>query len=243
MRAAWRMAASLILALAAAVSVYVYLDGLGKRYPVVVAAVPVQAGKLLSGADLRLVMFPGEAVHPQALTSLTDGMGRVTTVDLVPGEQILRSRICSREEAGVGSDLPPYMRAMLLPVPLERAGGGAATAGRVVDVLFVSDDRQQPATARVLERGVKVLGVRDERGHEWARGRETPLGVMVAVTPAQAERLAFALEHGSLYLALCPLEPEAVLTPGVSWESLYLPLPDAIAGEGWPSGTAGSGSP
>lgn len=233
------MAGSVILALAAGVSVYVYLEGLGHRYPVVVAAAAARAGERLGPGDLRLAMLPGDAVHPQAITRLADAVGRVATVDLVPGEQVLHVRTRAPEEAGVGGGLPPHLRAMLLPVPVERAGGGTVTPGRLVDVLFVSDDRDQPSSARVLLQGVKVLGVRDERGQPWPQGRELPLGVVLAVTVEQAERLAFALEHGSLYLALCPVAPEPAVSWGVGWHNLYLhPVSEAGTDSQSPEGVS-----
>ncbi|MEW6398052.1 MAG: Flp pilus assembly protein CpaB [Bacillota bacterium] len=228
----WRMAGSVVLALAAALTVYFYLDGLGRRYPVVVAAGPVPMGKVLGAGDLRVVMLPRDAIHAQALRSLRDALGRVTAADLVAGEQVLMSRTRSREEAGPGCELPPQLRAMLLPIPMERWGGGALQPGSLVDVVFVSDAPDQPEVARVLVAGVRVLGVRDERGQAWTRGKDLPLGVLLAVTVEEAERLAFALEHGSLYLVLCPFEPQVVATPGVTWDNLFFGTGAQTTGEG-----------
>lgn len=233
----WRMAASVVLALVMAFTVYRYLEGLGQRFPVVVTAASLPAGKVLGPGDLRVVMLPHDAIHPQALRALAEGLGRVTAIDLLAGEQVLQGRLRSREEAGPGGDLAPQLRAMLLPVPMERWCGGALERGSLVDVVFVSQDREQPQLARVLLSGVRVLGVRDERGQAWG-GKAAPLGVVVAVTPEEAERLAFALEHGSLYLVMCPFEPEPVSTAGVNWENLFVePAPLASThsgGEGAP---------
>lgn len=235
----WRMVGSVVLALAAAATVYLYLQGLGRRYPVVVAAAPVPAGKVLVPGDLRVVMLPGDAIHPQAVRSLQDGLGRVTSADLVPGEQVLQSRARPPDQAGPGADLPPHLRAMLLPVPVERWAGGALRPGSLVDVVFVSDDPDQPDRAQVLIPAVRVLGVRDERGLPWAQGKNLPLGVLVAVTAEEAERLAFALEHGSLYLVLCPFEPVVVATSGANWDNLFFTARDPALGES----PSGEGSP
>ena len=226
------MVASLVLALVAALTVHRHLESLGERFPVVVAAAPLPAGKVLAPGDLRVVMLPRDAIHPQALRSLADGLGRVTATELLAGEQVLEVRVRSREEAGPGCDLAPHLRAMLLPVPMERWGGGTLQRGSLVDVVFVSHDRDQPQLARVLLSGIRVLGVRDERGQAWA-GKTVPLGVLVAVTPEDAERLAFALERGSLYLVLCPFEPEPVSTAGVNWENLFVEPTRAPAGTGY----------
>ena len=226
------MLASVGLALVAALTVYRYLAGLGERFPVVVAAASLPAGKVLAPGDLKVVMLPGDAIHPQALRSLADGLGRVTATDLLAGEQVLQGRVRSREEAGPGCDLAPHLRAMLIPVPVERWGGGTLQRGSLVDVVFVSQDRDQPQLARVLLSGVRVLGVRDERGQAWG-GKAAPLGVLVAVTPGEAERLAFALEHGSLYLVLCPFEPQPVATTGVNWDNLFLEPAPPLAGTGY----------
>lgn len=228
----WRMVASLLLALAAALTVYRFLEGLGERLPVVVAAAPLPAGKVLAPGDLRVTMLPRDAVHPQALRSLADGLGRVTATELLAGEQVLQARVRSGEGAGPCYDLAPDLRAMLLPVPAERWGGGELQRGSLVDLVFVSHERDQPQLARVLLSGVRVLGVRDERGQAWS-GKGSPLGVLVAVTPREAERLAFALEHGSLYLALCPFEPQPVPTAGVNWENLFAEPIGPRAGAGY----------
>lgn len=213
---------SVLLALAAAAAVYFYLGSLGRRCPVVVAAAAVPAGKVLGPGELRVVMMPAEAVHPQAVRSLQEGLGLVSSAELLPGEQVLRPRVFPPEQAGPGGRLAPGVRAMLVPVPPERWPGGTVRPGGLVDVVFVSGDPDQPRLARVLLPSLRVLDVRDDRGMPWGEGRGVPLGVVVAVTPGEAEKLAFALEHGSVYLAQCPPDPEVVPTDGVGWDSLFL---------------------
>ncbi|MCL4368036.1 MAG: hypothetical protein M1337_02520, partial [Actinobacteria bacterium] len=63
-------------------------------------------------------------------------------------------------------------------------------------------------------------------------------GILVAVSPAEGEKIAFALEHGSLYLALDGYEASPALTPGAAPQTIFAGPPAAPL----PAGVSSSGS-
>lgn len=216
----WGTLLSILLALAASGSVYWYLRGLEERFPVVVTKGRVERGAQLGPEDVRLTYLPQDAISPLALVRLQDTVGRYACETLYPGEQLLRTRVARPEEMGIPGGLPETARAMFLPLSLEQVGGGIAVPGREVDVILVTDGREYPAGAKILAQGLRILDVRDAHGQSWSPGREVPLGVVVQVTPEEAERLAFALEHGVLYLTLRPPQAPVMDTPGARWDNL-----------------------
>lgn len=224
----WGWWASLLLGALASASLYIYLNRLEPRFPVVVVREKVEAFSRLQEGQLKVALVPADTVNAGAATRVNEVVGLLATSPLYPGEQVLRYRLATAGEEGIAAGLSPGERAMLLPAPLEQAGGGVIEAGCLVDVIFVADDKEQPPEARLLATGLPVLDVRDDRGQKWSGRGNPPLGVVVAVSPEQTERLAFALEHGSVYLALCPWQAEPACPPGANWQNLFssLPAPD-----------------
>ncbi len=224
--------ATLLIAVVTCIATYNYLLGLDRRVAVVVAATALPEFTLLGPGALRVLHLPEGGVHPRAVSSPDQLQGKVLMVPVEPGQQILVTQV--RDPGTSGTDnqfvaaLGPGERAMMIAVPPGRAVGGGLAPRDRVDVIFVSDEaRLGFAFARVLLQGLRVLDVRSERGERLAATRhDAPAGVVVSVTLKQAERLAFALEHGTLYLMTAGgrEEPE-VATQGVLLETLFDPEP------------------
>ncbi|PZN10184.1 MAG: Flp pilus assembly protein CpaB, partial [Bacillota bacterium] len=180
MRAGWRTWASLAVAVLAGLTAYrVYLDATA-ALPVVVANRDLTAPVKIEPDMVSVALRPAAAVHPSAVTSLEDVVGRVLRRDVVGGEVVLATDIAPGEGAGLSLALPPGRQAFFLPAGLEQGLGGAVAAGDRVDVIFVGGDGPA-AVARTLLEAVPVLQVRDEEGRRLEEdGR--PLGVLLAVT-------------------------------------------------------------
>jgi len=234
----------LLLAFLAAVATglftYAYLAQLDRRVEVVVAAAAVPQYARLDTGTVKVVRLPVQAVHPDAVLRLEDALGRHVLVPSEPGEQILRSKLAgSGRDARFVARLGPEERAMMVPVGLAQGAGGAVRPGDRVDVVFVTTEHQSGfALARTLLYGVTVLDVRNDQGRSATeRDAGQPAGVVLAVSPGQAERLAFAMENGRLYLSLSGYTAVEVQTPGVTWETLFASdPPPVVAGEGNPGG-------
>lgn len=105
----------------------------------------------------------------------------------VPAEGLVTVTDLAARDAASG------LRSMSLPVALERAAGGSLTPGDLVDVISVVD-----GTARFIATGLEVLAVSDTGSG--SIGSVASHHVTVAVDPADALRLAEALEAGSMEL-------------------------------------------
>jgi hypothetical protein len=89
-----------------------------------------------------------------------------------------------------------------------------------VDLVYVGDSAAGGfSVAKCLLQGLQVLHV--PTAPLGLRGEETAAGVIVAVTPAQAEQIAFALETGRVYITVDPLDMKPLSTTGVDVMSLF----------------------
>lgn len=225
---------ALVAAAAAGLLIQNYLAGFAQTVPVVVASRDLGVPRRLEAGDVQVVPFPRDSIHPMAIHDPSAAAGRVLLSPAVAGEPLLSAHLAP--ESGEGSALQASLqdgeRAFFLPIPLDRALGGALRPGDRVDVIFTRGaSRNEEAFARIMLTGVKVIDVRDPSGRSASAGADdggpVPAGVVVAVSEDDAERLAFALEEGRLYLALAhgPEGPEGdwVWRTPVTGETLFLP--------------------
>jgi Flp pilus assembly protein CpaB len=174
----------------------------GALRPVPVAARAVLAGVALRSSDVSVRRLPA-AVIPRGdvASSAAAVVGRVTLVPLSPGEVVTAAKVAPSGLTGVSALLPADARGLAIPVgpgtpPLQR--------GDYVDVLASFDVDHAPAASTTgpaapapmssaptfpVARHATVLDV----GHQ---------AVTVAVTADEAPRLAYALTHGAVTLAL-----------------------------------------
>jgi pilus assembly protein CpaB len=169
-------------------------------------------------ADLvRTERLPAKAAVPGVVSELDELDGRVATVDLQPGEQLLAARFASPEDLTVPGTVAPPEGAAEVSVLLEpqRAVGGRLAAGDTVGVHVSLDE---PMTTHVVLNRVLVTQVQgapapatDGEGTETASsGGAAPsasLMVTLGLPPEQAEAVVFGMEHGTVWLSL---EPEGV---------------------------------
>ncbi|MDH3299826.1 MAG: Flp pilus assembly protein CpaB [Acidimicrobiia bacterium] len=195
---------------------------------VVVATQPVEAGtrtdELALSTEVRRV--PASTRTPGAITDLSEVGDMITSVDLVPGEQLLAARFLDGETrlvAGGEVQVEPGLVEVTVQINPSRAVGGQVVPGeRVAVVAYVgdidlSDDTVDPASG-VLLRQALVTNVQSAApetlaGEENDRNRQTPGSdflVTLAVDPTEAERVVFADEYGIVWLAREGDEP----TPG-----------------------------
>jgi len=220
---------TLVMALATAVYVYSYLTDVSREVEVVVAAVDVPAYTKLTADEVRLERVPEEGVHSQAFNLIADVVGRHALEPLVAGEQVLAARVTGGGNPLVES-IGRGLRASF--VPLGREGpGGAIRPGDRVDLVYVGDGELGTPVARTILHAVRVLDLCYEEQPGRSR-RGLPAGALVAVTPQQAEVLAFALEYGSVHVTLNGCEPGPSTSSGVT-SSMFLEF----------AGSADSGTP
>ena len=165
----------------------------GAPVTVAVARVDLAAGASVGPRTVDLRPWPSGLVPEGALTAVPDG--RVVTQAVLAGEPLVRSRL------GADSLVPSGSRALALPTA---PGALGVRPGDRVDLLATFDPLVAPAgeepTVTVARAAVVVA--RRERS------------VTVAVTEAEAPRVAFALSQATITMALTPPGTVGAHDPG-----------------------------
>ena len=166
----------------------------GGRRPAVVANRTLGVGDVVAPGDVAVHDVPAAFLPEGTLTTAAGAVGHTVVVAVFAGEAVLRAHVAPSGLHGVAALLPPGARAVAVPAG---AAGGRLQRGDVLDVLATFD----PATAGngdptfPVATGALVVDVAADT-------------VTVAVTPAEANRVAFALAHGAVTLAISsPAEP------------------------------------
>jgi pilus assembly protein CpaB len=220
--------AALVLAALGAVVLLAYVRGADARalagvqtVDVLVVDRPVPEGT--PGEELaelvRTERLPARAAVPGAVTDLGELAGRVATVDLQPGEQLLAARFAAPEDLSVPGTVAPPEGAAEVSLLLEpqRAVGGRLAAGDTVGVHLSLDGQTDVVLSRVLVtqvQGAPVAVADGEATDTASSGGAAPsasLMVTLGLRPEAAEAVVFGMEHGTVWLSL---EPEGVDTSG-----------------------------
>ena len=201
---------------------------------VLVASRKIMTGEKLKPEDVHWVGWPDGALfegmyrhkdYPDAATMNIYGVP--LRRDLESGEPITAQAIVS-DVKGTASNflaatIAPGMRAMGLPVTLERSVGGFLMPGDHVDIILsyspqIPGDAQQYsdplvshfATQTILS-NVKILAVdQTTRTDDKADARSSMKSITVEVSKTGAETIALAMEMGQISLALRHLGEEDV---------------------------------
>ena len=194
---------------------------------VLVVDLPVPAGT--AGDELADFVttetVPAVAALDGRVTDLADLSGRVATVDLLPGEQLIAGRFArpeDRQAAGTVA-VPAGLQEISVLLEPQRAVGGRLAAGDTVGVFVSAAFEAGPTTHAVLH-SVLVTQVQGapapaapgsegdpETASAGAPAPSSSLMVTLAVTAAQAEAVVFGVEHGTLWLSS---EPAGAQTSG-----------------------------
>jgi len=178
---------------------------------VVAAARAVAAGTTLAASDLVLKAVPPALTGPETMSDLSQVVGKVTRVPLVPGELVFRSKlVLPGGGAGLGTHVPPGYRAVTVAADEVKAVAGLLQPGDRVDVIATfSQEVAGAEKTRLLLEDVQVLAV-GKATEVAAGGRDAGelRSVTLAVTPEQAIALTLAEETGRIRLALRPVAGE-----------------------------------
>lgn len=166
------------------------------------------------GAYVRTDRVPSKVRPSEAITNISEVQGLVAAVDLLEGEQLLRSRFAtaaaSKTTAGPCSSkaaAPAGMHEVSLTLDAIRALGGNVRAGNTV-ALNVSFDGDQPATKlmahKVLVTCVASTLVEEKPAQGAAPVIASKLLITFAVDPAIVDKVVFAAEFGRIWLSSEP---------------------------------------
>ena len=216
---------AVLLAVVGAVMLVTYVSGVDRRAAdgmdpttVLVVVAPIAAGTPAEALSKLVAdkVLPKTAVTDGALTSVADIKGLVATTDLQPGEQLLASRFAAAADiAAEGPAQAPAGRQLVsIMLDPQRSLGGHLGPGSKVAVFVSLTD---PDTTTLTLRNVLVTSIQGGVSTETKDGEAadpadasepvpaTSVMVTMAVTPAQATKLVFGAEHGTVWLSLEPL--------------------------------------
>jgi Flp pilus assembly protein CpaB len=185
------------------------------------AAEPIPAGTagstaLADGRIRTKPAAPGQ-LPGGAVTDPTQLSGRVAGAPIAAGVTVTTDMFPAPQTRIGTVAIPPGKRALALELAPLAGIAGFAGAGDRVDVYGVATgERTTPIGVRLVLQGVEVLNV-NGAGLPAAQGQpgSPNLIYLLAVTPAEAERLIYLNEFEKLYFDLVPKGEGPVPTPGV----------------------------
>jgi pilus assembly protein CpaB len=187
--------------------------------PVVVASRDIPEGSPIDRTALALASWPTTTVPAGAYTTLDSVVGRVTRVNVFNGEPIVPGRLAP---AGTGPGLelkiPPGQRAMAVRINDVAGISGLIQPNSRVDVLVtIAEVTTGKQMAKLFMENMRVLSVGTEVQRDASGKANTATTVTLGVTPEEAERLAIAMNTGSIQLVLRGYgDPDSVRTRGAT---------------------------
>ena len=177
---------------------------------VVVAAVDVPRGSMVTAEQVKLRDVPKDQVHARAIIKLDEALNRAVMTPLIKDEPLLQDKLAPKGSRGsMAWVTKPGMRAFTIQIPSISSGmAGFAMPGDHVDVLLTmnGDDKDGTgggSTITLLE-NIEVMAV-DQTIEAPAANKVDAnhlRSVTLQVTPDQSLKLDLAQNRGTLHLSL-----------------------------------------
>ena len=201
------LAASVASALAAALVMRAYAHRLdvvrpdgGPPIAVVAAVAHVPRGSVLTETVLEVVTLPSRFAPPGAIRDPARATGRIVVADIAAGEVVTQLRLAGSRSGPTASLVGAGMRAVEIPV----ASAVGVRPGDLVDVIATFGGGG--AHTEVAGEAIEVLAVDRAGGGASFGGATAPtqsgIGLVLLVSPTDAERLAFASAFATLSVAV-----------------------------------------
>jgi pilus assembly protein CpaB len=176
------------------------------------------AGAAWQDGLLREETLPAQSVSPDAVGSVTAGLGSlVMSTEIMPGQVLLRPMLVPAAQVSGGLVIPGSMVAVTIPLCLPEAVAGYVQAGSQVAIFDTFSSQSLGSggcsgshgsqgsgivETRVVLPRVQVLAVGAAASQGGSAGGQGGVLVTLAVDQANAERLIQLTETGLPYLAL-----------------------------------------
>jgi pilus assembly protein CpaB len=186
----------------------------------VVAAKNLPEGSAIDRTSLSVREWPVATIPAGAYASTDSLIGRVTRVAVFVGEAIVPGRLApSGTGPGIEVKITPGKRAMGVRINDVAGVSGLIQPNSRVDVLvnIRANDQSSRQVSKLFMENMRVLsvGTRVERDAEGKAIEATTAAL--EVTPDEAERLAVAVNQGSIQLVLRGYgDPDSVRTKGAN---------------------------
>ncbi|GAA2147010.1 hypothetical protein GCM10009825_41050 [Arthrobacter humicola] len=237
--------AALVLAVIGAIVVVSYAQGADARavqgldpQDVLVVAKAVPAGTTVEALQpfLATEKLPGTAVAKSALSNLDGLAGKVTAVDLLPGEQLVAERLIAPEnlKASGAVEVPKGLQEVSFQLEPQRVVGGRIEAGDHIGIFINLDNggleaKPDKQTTQLTVHKVLVTSVQrapsaapspqpSPGSTAPAQDTSLPTGSLlltVAVNDVDAAKIVYAAEFAKIWLSKEPLDATDSGRPGI----------------------------
>jgi len=210
---------------------------------VLVAGKDIPKGNIIAADSLTTSIIPEQYLQPQTVSSADRILGMVAIVQIAKGEQITLSKLVQpRQLGGLAEGTPIGKRAITISVDSLSGLGGMINPGNYVDVIAllpvpvttVEGKQVNQMAVMPLFQNTLVLAVGQDTGTVSAptSGRKaqeadkmsegSPL-ITLALTPQEANLIAFVQEQGKIRLTLrSPADAQVVQSiQPASWDTLF----------------------
>lgn len=221
-----------ILSVISTFLIYKYLVGLKvpeqqNLVKVYVASQTIPPRSLIVKEMLEEEEIPIEYVHPEAVREQDKILGKITTSEVIAGEQIITSRLAQEQKGNLSYRIPKDKRAVTINANEVIIVANLIKPGDHVDILVTIEEQDittedgdtiiYPSSTKTVLQDIQVLAVGQNMDAEMPVPKEMPVSVTLAVSCADAEKLVFAEEVGRIRLTLRPIMEEGHIdTPGAT---------------------------
>jgi pilus assembly protein CpaB len=199
--------------------------------PLVVAAKNIPEGTAIDRSAISVREWPVATVPAGAFASADSLIGRVTRVAVFEGEPLVPGRLApSGTGPGIEVKITPGKRAMALRINDVAGVSGLIQPNSRVDVLVNIRDVQDGGkqVAKLFMENMRVLSVGTRVERDAAGNAIQATTAALEVTPEEAERLAVAVNQGSIQLVLRGYgDPDSLRTKGASSAAVLTQLGSA----------------
>ncbi len=213
--------AALVLAAAGTIGLVGYVQGAKenavageKLVPVYVVTDKIAAGTPAASVanSVETQKVPAKVKAQDAVTNLSQVKNEVTSIDLLPGEQLVTSRFSAAVDTSSVKGVPAGLFGATFSLDPEQALGGQVRAGDHVAVVgMVQDPTSTDQKAVMLAGNVLVTSVQIDGSNGQSVNRkqvtDAPTGkffVTVALDQAGLEKVVAAANGGRIWLATDP---------------------------------------
>jgi pilus assembly protein CpaB len=208
-----------------------------------IASRDIPKGAIIKADSLDTSIIPEQYLQPQAVSSAERVLGMVAVLPIAKGEQITLSKLVQpRQLGGLAEGTPIGKRAVTISVDSLSGLGGMIKPGNYVDVIALlpvpvttADGKQVNQIAVMpLFQNILVLAVGQDTGtisassggkkaQEGERRSDSSPLITLALSPQEANLIAFVQEQGKLRLTLrSPADAQVVQSiQAASWDTLF----------------------
>lgn len=252
-----------LLALILAVSVYLYLNGLGQK------KTEVQTFSLLTA---KVEIPPNVKINAEMLESIQvsqlpadsnsyyvqrdDVVGKYTSQTILMGEPLYKSRILATADGNISLNLPNGNRAVSVTANLESGVAKLLKPGDHIDIIVslpeIKDMQKviRPDISKLIMQNIKVLAIDQEtnptsdadtakKDAGSSAPTETVFYLTLSIPLEEVEKLTLAETIGRLKFALRPKDDNTIVpTDGAIWQEMLARVASTTASTTSPSNTS-----